>query len=135
MTNDAVRDLAPFIVDSVFPGQAYTPTLPIRRNGSASTSEQEVRTGSLFPQEHPIIDVPISEPELQSLNHHESDAARFFEKSGDYLVPRTRDYKGKNWAEQARHYLVLYIAAYNTLFGKPIPDKNHFKPAAEKAEI
>jgi|GEM_PF-2494203 len=132
ISDNAVNALAPLIVEQIFARQSqHNQNAPRNHNKSMAPP---ALTGDLFDNEQPIIDSSFSEPGLQQ-NHPESGAARFFEKNGDFLIPRTRDFKGKNWAEQSRHYLVLYIAAYNSLFGKPVPDKNHFKPAADKAEI
>lgn len=62
-------------------------------------------------------------------------AARFFTRSGDYLVKEVWDYKGKTWADQQRRFILLYTAAYCAIFNKYVPSKDHYKVAAEKAKI
>ena len=73
--------------------------------------------------------------ERQPLDSHQAGAAKYFERDSEHLVATVKDFKGSTWAEQQKRFILLYASAYHRFFGQPVPDKEHFKKAAERASI
>ena len=63
-----------------------------------------------------------------------SRALKHFRTHGDNEVqPKLVDFKGKNWKQQQRRFIVLYVWAYNEILGRPVPSKVNITEAAKKA--
>lgn len=60
----------------------------------------------------------------------------YFEKDGEgFLISTTPDYKGRNKKSQQKHFILLYVWAYNLTREEPVPNKEHLIQAARLNEI
>lgn len=61
-----------------------------------------------------------------------SFSSDYFEKDGQgVLISTTPDYKGKNKKLQQQRFSLLYVWAYNILYGEPVPSREHLNQAAK----
>jgi hypothetical protein len=144
VSDHAVSELAPFIVDGVTMRAHQRTIYQGRRNGpnAPSDTQREAITGQT--DTTPLLSQGESgattQPEQTGGGAEKKDskegAARYFVQDGEYLVASHKDFRGKNWAEQQRRFILLYAAAYPKFFdGKPVPSRDHFVEAAKRASI
>jgi hypothetical protein len=132
LSDHAVGEIAPFVVGQIMasPLQSSHPKSP----------------RAPVPIKQPLVNLNDALPELESSRLPEAldlqprelqgvGAAQYFVRDGEYLVVEVKDFKGSTWAEQQKRFILLYASAYYQSFGQPVPDKEHFKKAAEKASI
>lgn len=140
VSNDAVSVLAPLFGSGQF--------MPIPRQQQATVTKRPINNigqGNLFALTPELSsDAPVRENGIDEqkttegpseLTSSKSPLSSYFTKDGDLLVPRQRDFKGESWKHQQQNFIVLYTGAYNEIYGKPVPDRSHFKQAAAKAKI
>jgi hypothetical protein len=145
VSDEAVRELAPFIVgqmNSRPPQRAFYQT---RGNGSPSPSDGSQNGGALPGREALQLPPKTDEPDQSEQEHEGSEgeerkdakegASRYFIRDGDYLVAKQKDFKGKSWRYQQKNFILLYASAYPQFFGKPVPSKDHLKSAAQKSHV
>lgn len=138
VSDHAVSELAPFIVGQMISSSSRrtyesaridTPPTPL-------ISHKALNAGATAPEGE---ETPPPEPEQTAKPEQPrtstSAASRYFERDGDFLVPTEKDFRGKTWADQQRHFVLLYTSAYFDIFQKPVPSKEHFKTVSEKANI
>lgn len=111
------------------------PNQPPRQQDAPNHAEQQtVIAEGLFAEDTNPMERSET-VEIKQVAAPTDGAAKLFKSSGEYLVKMASDYKGKNWADQQRHFTLLYTSAYYQLHGKPVPFRDHFKGAAEKASV
>ena len=128
----AVSELAPFIAGQMthIQGQKHLHS----PNGSTIRPQKVTVVNSpLVVEQTPQL--PASNNESQQNQLSQIGASRYFECDGDLLIATVKDFKGKSWADQQRRFILLYTEAHYKLFGKPVPSKDHFRSAAEKASV
>ncbi len=131
-SDHAIDKLAPHIL-----GQMSSSYSPIQTNNQENNSQKKTD----IPTANLVNDDNNSEgtnelkllPEASGQKH--SKASRYFEPDGEFLIAKTKDFKGKTWADQQRNFILLYTSAYIFYFNKPVSSKEHYKLAAQKAEI
>lgn len=63
----------------------------------------------------------------------DNSPSNYFEKDEQgFLISTTHDYKGKNKKLQQQRFSLLYVWAYNSLYGEAVPSKEHLNQAARK---
>jgi hypothetical protein len=144
-SDDAVRELAPFIVE----GMTIRPRTIYRgRNNGPTTSsdnspEQREIAGTEQRQLPPMGDESQADQSRedaagaapQEKREVKDGAARYFERDGDALALKKKDFKGKTFKEQQRNYVLVYTAAYRQVFGKPVPSREHLNEIARSESI
>lgn len=80
---------------------------------------------------------PVDQFARPSQSDSDKDKAlRLFEvDADDELVARATDYKGKSKKEQQQRFILLYIWAYQHVFGRAVPSKEHMNNAAKRASL
>lgn len=134
MSDHAVSELAPFIAGQVLPRAIRNPSYPSRPN-QYIVPPQEASPANNLLEEREIPQLPSPPAEPQQLEAGTIGASRYFERDGDFLVATEKDFKGKTWADQQRHFILLYASAYYEVFQQLVPSKEHFRAAAEKASV
>ncbi len=134
-SDDVAREIAPFVGGQFLGGSPQRSVTPPKHNNTFVPLVPKALTQNAPGQETGEISQaePVIEPLLDNAPTRVN--TRFFRRDGDVLLAETKDYKGTNWAKQQRYFILLYAAAYEELFGKPVPEKDHFKSVAEKANI
>jgi hypothetical protein len=61
--------------------------------------------------------------------------AEYFEMDGDSIVPLSKDFKGDNWTNQQKRFIILYAYHYSVLFSKNVPSKEHIITSSQKNQI
>lgn len=62
----------------------------------------------------------------------DNTAHGYFDKdSQGFLISTSPDYKGKNKKLQQQRFSLLYVWAYNSIYGEPVPNKEHLSQAAK----
>ncbi|PSB07923.1 hypothetical protein C7B69_23105 [filamentous cyanobacterium Phorm 46] len=138
VTDYAVSELAPFIGAEMVPPRPsqklyHSPS----RNSSTIPARKTVSTNDVFAESQELPQLPAhTSDEVQETQATNDDALlRYFEADGELLIAGVKDFKGKTWAEQQRHFILLYADAHHRHFMKPVPSKEHFKTAANKASV
>lgn len=132
MSDHAVSEVAPFIVGQIM-SRPQRITYPSASNPPTPSQQLSLDlNGSSLEMETPQLPEATASPVIET---HSGGAARYFERDGDYLVATIKDFKGTTWADQQKRFILLYASAYNQIFGQLVPDKEHFKKAAERASI
>lgn len=63
-------------------------------------------------------------------------ALRFFEVDGEAeLVAKITDYKGKSKKEQQQRFILVYVWAFQHIFSRAVPSKEHINNAAKKSVL
>lgn len=66
----------------------------------------------------------------------DNPAYNYFDKdSQGFLISTNPDYKGKNKKLQQQRFSLLYVWAYNSINGEPVPSKDHLSQAARQNGI
>ncbi len=136
-SDHAVGALAPFIGGQI--------TSPARRAYEVSDISRLANAVKSLPPVPPINEEKefSQQPESEAASLPDNTklptkpttgAAIHFFLDGEVLVTGTKDYKGKTWADQQKHFILLYAAAYGQFFSKPVP-KESLKSVAEKSGI
>jgi hypothetical protein len=132
-SDNAIKELAPVIKNQIVSPPARIHS-PLNFDNSIQSPEVELEnTSEIDSQELPQL--PAQAPQIQKLNPADCPTSMYFERNGEFLVATRKDFKGSNWAEQQRRFILLYTSAYYHYYGKPVPSKEHFKTAAQKASI
>jgi hypothetical protein len=132
MSDHAVSEVAPFIVGQIM-SRPQRITYPSASNPPTPSQQLSLDlNGSSLEIETPQLPEATASPIVET---HSVGAAQYFERDGDYLVATIKDFKGTTWADQQKRFILLYASAYNQIFGQLVPDKEHFKKAAERASI
>lgn len=134
-SDHAVSELAPFIVGQMASRPPQKPYYPSSPNGSTMPPRKAAVTNDLFAKNQELPQLPADAPQAQWTETGKGEASHYFEPDGDFLVANVKDFKGKNWAAQQRHFILLYASAFHYYFQKPVPSKEHFKIAAQKASV
>ncbi len=133
-SDEVAREIAPFVGGQFFSQSPQRPVTPPKYNTvvplapkaltESDPGQENAENGQTETTAEPLLDnVPTR------VNN------RFFMRDGDILLAETKDYKGATWAKQQRYFILLYASAYEELLGKAVPEKDHFKTVAEKANI
>lgn len=132
LSDHAVSEIAPFVVEQMM-SRPSKPPYPTASRPPAQLQQPLVNLNEALPgAEVPQLPEAI---ERQPLEANLVGAARYFERDDDYLVATIKDFKGSTWADQQKRFILLYASAYYQIFGQSVPDKEHFKKAAERASI
>ncbi|MCL1471075.1 hypothetical protein LAY57_10365 [Argonema antarcticum A004/B2] len=135
VSDHAVSELAPFMAAQITSQPPQRPNYTPNQSNSTVPSQKIVPSTNLLP----IVEEAPQLPADTSQNHHAetngSGVSKYFERDGEMLIPNIKDFKGKNWAEQQRRFILLYTKAYYDFFGQPVPSEDHFKLAAKRASI
>jgi len=134
-TDHAATELASAIGGMVLGRQPPQPPYQTRPNHVQAQSLPIALVETSAEQEPGATEPTHESPPPTPVNDDPQGAARFFRRDGDYLLATKKDYKGTTHAEQQRRFILLYASAYEQLFDKSVPNKDHFKAAAEKASI
>ncbi|MBV8855813.1 MAG: zinc ribbon domain-containing protein [Acidobacteria bacterium] len=149
VSDDAVRELAPFIVGQMNSRPPQRVVYQTRGNGSPGASHGSQDGGALQGHEAPQLPAKADEAPQSEQDHEgvtdegkkevkeqpREGALRYFIRDGDYLVAKQKDFKGKSWKFQQKHFILLYASAYPQFFEKPVPSKEHLKTAAQKSHV
>ena len=146
LSDNAVHEIAPFIVNQTMPGaktRAIGPTPPNdQANGEVTEDTTYEDATPKKPSQSDNTERRANEqgdgntataPETKSTSS--SSLSKFFKQDGDALVAIENDFKGQNWAEQQRNFILLYTKAHEEILGKPVPDKEAYKALAIKLNI
>lgn len=134
-SDHAVSELAPFIVGQMASRPPQKPYYPSSSNNSTMPPRKAAVTNDLFAESEELPQLPADNPHAQKTELTKGEASHYFEQDGDFLVAAVKDFKGKNWADQQRYFILLYVSAFHYYFEKPVPPKEHFKIAAQKASV
>lgn len=132
LSDHAVSEIAPFVVEQMM-SRPSKPPYPTASRPPAQLQQPLVNQNDALPRaEVPQLPEAI---DRQPLEANLVGSARYFERDDDYLVATIKDFKGATWADQQKRFILLYASAYYQIFDQPVPDKEHFKKAAERASI
>ncbi len=134
-SDHVATELAPFISGQMPGRQPQQRPISIRTANIPPALAQQVLEESIGEQETINGQQEDTTPTQAPTTNLAQGAARFFRRDGDFLLLDTKDFKGTNWADQQRRFILLYAYAYEELLAKPVANKDHFKAAAEKASI
>lgn len=90
------------------------------------TAEEQVpeQTNESFSQQEPTPQGTLATEEQDGSD--KSRALKFFRPHGENeIIPTEVDFKGQNWKEQQRRFIVLYVWAYSEIMGRPVPSKTN----------
>lgn len=149
LSDNAVHEIAPFIINQTMPGakgRAIGPQRPVISNGQA---EGEETIDTTYEDETP--EKPKQAESKQQQDGEQggvgggstsgasatgnSSLSKFFERDGDALVAIQNDFKGQHWAEQQRNFILLYTKAHRELLGKPVPNTEAYRVLALKLKL
>jgi hypothetical protein len=143
MTDHAVTELAPFVAGQIIPRDSRYPDSPPRfrtvnekqltsplADNNDDYSDAEYNAGDEEPAESDL-DLESSE----ATQNAKSSAYKYFEKNGEKMVVKEKDFKGKDRKEQQKRFLLLYTAAYFHYFQKPVPPKDEYRKAAKAVNL
>lgn len=139
VSDHAVTELAPFIVGQMLSPSTHRVYEKTGITGPAN-SNRTVPPITAMGEHQEVPQLPLGEPEPPAtdtvqLSQPLNGAARYFVRDGDFLVATVKDFRGKNWAHQQKHFVLLYASAYHQIFQGPISSKEHLKSAAEKTGV
>jgi hypothetical protein len=148
MTDHAVSELAPFIAGQIVPRGSNG------RNTLRSNDENEHRIRTLLGDDNGAtqpdsfqdvsdfnyaqqVSDPSSAPQVDIDSSVQPNGAEYkvFERDGDKLVAIEKDFKGSNFKDQLRRFLVLFASEYGRIFRKPVPNAKDFQQAAKQASL
>lgn len=138
VTDHAVSELAPFIGAEMMPRSSQKIYHSPSQNSSTIPARKTVSTNEIFTESQELPQLPANaadEVEDTQTGNEDDYLSRYFERDGEFLIARVKNFKGNTWAKQQRHFILLYAAAYHRYFKKPVPSKDHFKTAAQKASV
>jgi hypothetical protein len=136
--NLSFTDTAIDKVASVLGG--YVPLTPPKSLRQVTQPQQQLALPFLQePEENDQLD----QPEITEMDHEAVETtaknisdykspSNYFEKDGQgFLISNCHDYKGKNKKLQQQRFSILYVWAYNSLNGEPVPS-DHLTQAAQR---
>lgn len=145
LSDNAVHEIAPFVVSQTMPGIKARPNAPVPptslSNGQPIDTFYEDLSRNEYKEKDAEHDTDAatnksSEAQVNTNQYSEnSSLSRYFQHDGDSLVAVENDFKGQNWTEQQRRFILLYAKAYKDIFNKPVPNKEEIKSAAERLKI
>ncbi len=137
VTDHAVSELAPFIGAEMMPRPLQKLYHAPSQKSSTIPARKTVSTNGIFTESQELPQLPANADEVEDTQTGNEDdyLSRYFERDGEFLIARVKNFKGNTWAKQQRHFILLYAAAYHRYFKKPVPSKDHFKTAAQKASV
>ncbi|NOK61363.1 MAG: hypothetical protein GFH27_549305n132 [Chloroflexi bacterium AL-W] len=72
----------------------------------------------------------------QSSDSEKSKASKYFQLHGESdVITKFNDFKGKKRKDQQERFIVLYVWAYNTILGKPVPVKQQVIEAMRRIKL
>ena len=135
VTDEAVHEFAPFVVGQTFSGRKVKASSSKQIPGNTEdTFYEEVPDGISGEADDNSNDSGDQEP-LKPKTSSTSALSKYFIRDGDILVATITDFKGKNWAEQQRNFLILYTKAFKEITGRIVSDPKHYKAAADKINL
>lgn len=134
VSDHAVSELAPFIVGQMA-SQSPRRTYDVSKLDNVTTSSTGRDASTSIGAAREIPQLPANAPEREQPQIQANGASRYFERDGEQLAASEKDFKGKNWADQQRNFIVLYALAYQEVFQAPVPSRESFKNVAEKTGI
>jgi hypothetical protein len=143
LSNEAVGQIAPFIIKQTMPGNgsaASTSNGSISRQISDSTNYEEVvqEDGS------PSVDIKsnnnseadVNIIDIASKNDVKSSLINeFFKNDNGDIIAIENDFKGQSWSEQQKNFIIIFAKAYQDILGVPLPDKEIIREAAKKIKL
>lgn len=131
LSDKSVAEIAPFVVAQILPDNRIGngPVALPPSSDESETSATDV-TSKTNVDNSSASEIPKTEQETANI-----DKLRFFTEDSGVLIATIKDFKGKNWAEQQKNFLVLYCFFYKLVFDKPIPSDEHLRSAADKIDI
>lgn len=136
VSDHAVSELAPFIVGQMISSSPRR-THESSRIETSPVPHKSLNASPIAPEGEEAAPASESEQavEPEQIRTPTSAASRYFERDGEFLVPTEKDFRGKTWADQQKHFVLLYTSAYFDIFQKPVPSTEHLKVASEKAKV
>ncbi|MEP6487563.1 zinc ribbon domain-containing protein [Microcoleus vaginatus GB2-A3] len=136
VTDHAVSELAPFIGAEMMPRPSQKLHDPLSQKSSTIATQKTVSTNEIFTESQELPQLPANAAdEVEDTQTGNDERSPYFEVDGEFLIATVKDFKGKTRADQQRYFILLYAAAYHRYFKKPVPSKEHFKTAAQKASV
>jgi hypothetical protein len=137
VTDHAVSELAPFIGAEMMPRPSQKLYDAPSQKSSTIPARKTVSTNEILTESKELPQLPANAADEVEDTQTGNDKALsgYFEVDGEFLIARVKDFKGKTRADQQRYFILLYAAAYHGYFKKPVPSKDHFKTAAQKASV
>jgi len=136
VTDHAVSELAPFIGAEMMPRPLQKLYDAPSQKSSTIPARKTVSTNEIFTESQELPQLPANAAdEVEDTQTGNDERSPYFEVDGEFLIATVKDFKGKAWADQQRHFILLYADAYYRYFRKPVPSKDHFKTAAKKASV
>lgn len=137
VTDEAVGIFAPLVVNQMQSRTAHQPMLTATDGGQATVYTPMPSAAVVDDAQ---LEVPTERTDSHGRDAHSQGkelALALFQMTDDgKLVARVRDFKGKSKKEQQERLIVLYAWAYGCICGgQPVPDREHFNFAADKAAI
>lgn len=133
LSDKSVAEIAPFVVGQILPNNkrvGSNPSLPPQTDEAVTSAVDITQKQGSSPNVESNNTQPVKEQAVNSPKE-----LRFFAEDDGFLIATIKDFKGKTWADQQKNFLLLYIFYYRLVFNKPIPNDEHLKSAAEKADI
>lgn len=134
VSDHAVNVFAPFVTREITSPTIQPPYYGQRPDGA----QRQQQAGAIAGKSGEINQhrqLPPKSPEKKPLEGASSDAWSYFDQDEEYLIANVKDFKGKNWAEQQRNFILMYTAAYIQKLENAVPSKDHYKNAAIKNNI
>lgn len=137
MTDHAVSELAPFIAGQIVPrgpnGQPkhLRPGGKLEQQPASLPSYSEPENGF----EPNTVDEQNAPEEIEVNPAASAQDYKVFEKDNGKLVAIEKDFKGSNFKEQLRRFVVLFTAAHISNFQKPVPGAKDYQQAAKQANL
>ena len=135
-TNDAVGLFVPFITGHIQsrPTHQQPPNVRTGSEHSSPPLPLLLSIPEVLVEEEKTTDATISDPLPQVENNDKLQALNMFDVLGeDALIAKERDFHGSTKKEQQKRLVVAYAWAYDKIYGKPVPNKEHFHEVAKKA--
>ena len=134
LTDVAVKEIAPFVIRQTMPNNS------VQNNKLGLPKPESQAAEDVYSDD---VESPFEEAEAENQKSESvvkpdlgnSDLKKFFTVDKEILVAIETDFRGSNWAEQQKNFLILYCKAYNEIFKKPVPNKENFREAATKIKI
>lgn len=131
VSDHAVTELAPFIVGRMNV-RSQQRTHPIKNIDNSF--ERKIEEDQQLDEREEPLQLAANEIKTDTIAN-DNETSKYFRIDGEVLVSIHKDFKGTTWAEQQKRFVILYTWAYNKIFNKPVPNKEHFKTVAQSASV
>lgn len=146
LSDNAVHEIAPFIINQTMPDSANLNNVPRVLQSGENAPEDTIDTTyeDTNPKKQNSGEVNNNsnsqkDEATNAASHNSalvaSDLGKFFERDGDNIITRENDFKGQNWAEQQRNFVILYTQAHKDLLGSYVLNKEAYKAPASKLNL